>query len=78
MGRKKAQAVRKVAEHRGWLDPSAALPDEGTLCEVLGKKTLRPQCSSLVERHRAEVSSWWEEGIQGTTIHQALVRSYGF
>jgi transposase len=78
MGRKKAKAVRKAAQHRGWLDPSCALPDEGTLCEVLGKKAARPQCSSQVERYRAEVTGWWEQGIAGTTIHQALVRKHGF
>ena len=78
MGRKKAQAVRAVAERRGWLDPSAALPEEGTLHEALGKKAPRAQCSSQVERHRTEVTGWWEQGIQGTTIHQALLRKHGF
>ena len=32
----------------------------------------------MVEPHGKLVRQWWSEGIDGTTIHQALVRKHGF
>ena len=34
IGRRKATAVRRLAEEQGWLDPSQALPDDATLARV--------------------------------------------
>jgi hypothetical protein len=31
-----------------------------------------------VEPHREQVTDWWRQGIQGTTIYAALVRRHGF
>ena len=36
------------------------------------------QCISSLEPWRAQIVAWQEEGIQGTTIHAALVRRYGY
>ena len=74
MGRRKAMAVRRLAEEQGWLDPSQPLPDDATLAEVLARPSSPAQSTSLVLPHQEQVTDWWKQGIQGTTIHQALVR----
>lgn len=78
MGRKKIRSVRELASTRGWLDPGNELPTEDELAACFDQSHARPQTTSLVEPHAAEVKQWWGNGIQGTTIHQALVRKYGF
>ena len=78
MGRKKARALRKVARQQGWLDPSLMLPDDTILAEALSGSSSRVQPASIVLPHQEEVTRWFQEGIQGTTIHQTLVRKYGF
>jgi len=37
-----------------------------------------PPTPSLAEPHRALITRWWRQGLQGTTIHAALVRNHGF
>ena len=78
MGRKKIRSVRELASTCGWLDPGTAVPGEDELAACFDQSQARPQTRSLVEPHAAEVTQWWEDGIQGTTIHQALLRKYGF
>ncbi len=78
IGRKKAKEVRRIAQGHGWLDSSHPLPDDAALAEVLGSHSSPVPSTSLVLPHQQEVSGWWKEGIAGTTIHQALVRKYGF
>jgi len=78
MGRRKARKFRQVAEKQGWLEPSSSLPDEATLASAVGSERPRSSSTSLVEPHAEQVRRWWSEGIDGTTIHQALVRKYGF
>ena len=38
----------------------------------------QPAVASLAEPHRERITRWCRQGIQGTTIHGALVRSHGF
>lgn len=78
MGRRKAGEVRQLAAGRGWLDPSSPLPDDTTLAELLGQRAPKSSTTSLLEPYREQVSSWFAQGIQGTTIHSALVRRHGF
>ena len=78
MGRQKVSQLRLAASQHGWLDLGMPLPDEEMLLEVLGKSPSQAPFPSLVAPHQEEVTRWWEEGIQGTTIHQALVRKYSF
>lgn len=77
MGRTKASKVRKEAKERGWLNPIAPMPDEATLEEVLGSSSPGPTPSKLLTFQK-QVETWFKEGIQGTTIHDALVRNHGF
>lgn len=80
MGRRKAAPLRQLAQVQGWLDPTHPLPEDATLAEVLvsGRTKEALGSASLLEPYREQVRTWWEAGIQGTTIHQALVRQYGF
>jgi transposase len=78
MGRKKAGQVREIAEARGWLNPQIPLPEEAELASVFLHKPEVPVQGSLVLPHAEEIRKWYLQGIQGTTIHDALVRQYGF
>ncbi len=78
MGRKKVKSVREMASSRGWLDPGNELPDDAELAARFPTTAPRAQATSLVEPHADEVTKWWDQSIQGTTIHQALIRKYGF
>ena len=77
IGRRKAGQLRCIALRHGWLN-AKALPDDSELARHLpGRKTnhLPP---SLVAPYAEEVTGWWNRGVQGTTIHSALVRNHGF
>ena len=76
MGRRKAAQLRLTAEAAGWLDVAKALPGDGELAVHLGSVRTQPAVASLAEPHRERLTRWWRQGIQGTTIHAALVRSH--
>ena len=82
IGRRKAAALRQLANEQGWLDRTQPLPDNEQLATVLQPSTVDQQrllrSNSSVEPYREQVTQWWESGIQATTIHQTLVRQYSF
>lgn len=79
MGRKKVAQVREVATTHGWLAPEVPLPDDAALATLLTRKEALPaSCISTLEPWRAQVTQWHAAGIQGTTIHAALVRNHGY
>jgi transposase len=80
MGRRKAAALRQVALAQGWLNQEQPVPDEATLAAVLtaAAPAVTTPSQSLVEPYRPQVTTWWQAGVQGTAIYQALVRQYGF
>lgn len=78
MGRPKAKALRAVAEQHGWLETDQALPDESELARHFSDKPKSASTSSLIAPYHDQVKAWFEQGVQGTTIHQALIRRYGF
>ena len=78
MGRRKLAQLRRTAEAAGWLDVATALPGDPELAVHLGPVRTQPAVASLAEPHRERIERWWRQGIQGTTIHGALVRSHGF
>jgi len=78
MGRNKVRSVRELATTRGWLDPDSDIPQDSELATYFDQSHARPQTTSLVEPYAKDIKKWSEQDIQGTTIHQALVRKYGF
>lgn len=80
MGRRKAEELRKLAQAKGWLDKERPLPDDAVLVQALKGETPESPAvaASSVEPFRDQVAAWRAAGIQGTTIHKALVRNHGF
>lgn len=77
MGRRKAAQLRQLAKERGWLD-KGPLPEDRELAEQLERKPAVSASRSQVLPYAEDVERWFKNGIQGTTIHQALDRKYGF
>lgn len=78
MGRHKAAEFRVIARDNGWLDPHAPIPDDETLAVFAKGKAKHATASTILSPYHDEIRSWHEQGIAGTTIHQALVRKYDF
>jgi len=80
MGRKKLSALRHQATLRGWLDTQQPLPDDHELAVLLlqRQQAMPAQCVSTLKGHEEQIARWAAEGIQGTTIHAALVRNHGY
>ena len=78
-GRAKAGELRAIAQSKGWLEPQEPLPDDSYLAEAfLRQDSPSPSQDSLAMPYADEIKAWHEKGIQGTTIHQALLRRYKF
>lgn len=78
MGRKKLSQVRRTAKSQGWLDNATPLPENDVLAKELDHAVPIQPPQSLVQPYATQVLAWQNQGIQGTTIHQALVRKFGF
>jgi transposase len=79
MGRRTASKLRHKATQAGWLDPSKELPSDQALFEVLQRpKRIQARAQSSLEPYRKTLEAWHTEGIQGTTIYQALQRTFGY
>ena len=79
MGRKKIADVREIANGRGWLAPDSVLPEDSVLALAFTRKEALPAtCISTLEPWRKQITNWHAAGIQGTTIHAALVRNHGY
>ncbi len=82
MGRRKLAEVRRVAQEQGWLNADSPLPDDTELAKAFTTTaTPTPVANSSVsqvESYRDEVQQWYEQGVTGTAIHQALIRKYHF
>lgn len=78
MGRRKAAALRAVAQAQGWLDAAQPLPDDAALAAVLGQRPRASTCVSTLEPLRGVISAWFAERVQATTIHAALRERHGY
>ena len=75
MGRRTASKLRQKATLAGWLDLTRELPSDQALFEVLQQpKRVQACAQSSLEPYRETLEAWHTEGIQGTTIYQALQR----
>jgi len=78
IGRAKVAHIRQLAGAQGWLEPSGPMPDDTQLATLFKvARTAAPNVSS-VEPFRDEILGWHAQGIQVTTIRQALARIHGF
>jgi transposase len=78
IGRRKAGRLREMAQARGWLDASRALPEDAQLAQVLAIARAQPPVPSSIELYGEQVKAWHAQDIAGTTIYRALVRNHGF
>jgi hypothetical protein len=80
MGRRKLAHVREVAGERGGLAPAVPLPDDAVLAAAFERpqQALPASCVSSLEPWRERITQWHGQGIQGTPIHAALAREYGY
>ncbi len=79
MGRRVAATARGEAAARGWLDTDQRSPPDEALASIFdAPKKQRARQSSSLETHRDLITLWFEDGVQGTTNHDALKRRYGF
>jgi len=77
MGRLKVAVVRELATNMGWLLPEAPLPEESELQAIFESGASKGKASPL-EPYKPQVKKWFEQGIHGTTIYEALVRNHSF
>jgi hypothetical protein len=77
MGRLKCAQIRAVAEQNGWLEDTA-LPDDQALAAMFKKREANITHDSRCQPYEKQIAKWFEAGIQGTTIHRALVEQFGF
>lgn len=78
IGRSKAAKIRSLANERGWLDKSVALPDNLEIESAVLKPCRKQTSGSLVKPYANQVQKWIEEGITATVIHRNLVNRHGF
>ena len=78
MGRLKCAFVRSIAKEQRWLK-NGPLPDDEQLAKFFeAPKTPNPTQQSLTRPHAGKIKKWVSQGIQATTIYQALVEQFGF
>lgn len=78
IGRAKCGAVRSIATQKGWLD-SGPLPDDQQLAALFeATRTSKENQQTLTQPYEAKIKQWVEDGIQATTIYEALVTQFGF
>ena len=78
IGRPKVAHIRRLAGEQGWLEASSTMPDDAQLAIVFKVPCTTVQNVSTIEPFRTEVLAWHAQGVQVTTIRQALARIHGF
>ena len=77
IGRRKCAIVRVIAEQNGWL--SGPLPDDEQIAIMLeAVRTPGQNQPSLTQPFDEKIRQWEKEGVQATTIYEALVSQFGF
>ena len=82
VGRDTVAAVRDMATSQNWLDPANPIPDDAMLAKhykgANSKAKPNPHNVSTVAPFRAEVLEWHRQGIQVSSMCQALARTRGY
>jgi transposase len=77
IGRTKCAIVRAIADQNGWL--SGPLPDDEQIVIMLEAVRAASQNQpSLTQPYDEKIRQWEKEGIQASTIYEALVTRFGF
>ena len=77
-GRAKCARVRSIAREKGWLT-GGPLPDDDQLSALLAvSKPPNKSQVSLTAPYERMIKTWVAQGVQATTIYQALVEQHGF
>ena len=77
-GREKLGTIRAIAKQAGWLEAQCSLPDMNKLADYFNRETKNNSNESKVAPYAVLVTKWHEQGIQASTIYQALVDSHQF
>ena len=78
MGRNKLARFRALAAQQGWLELSAALPEDEAIAAVVGAAKRARSTISTVEPYRELVERWAVQKVSGVAIHAALCREHGY
>ena len=78
VGRDTVANIRRLAGDQGWVDAASPMPEDARIAERFKAPGKNPQNISTVEPFREEVLAWHAQGIQVSTMRQALARKHGF
>lgn len=78
VSRTKARQIRAIAVKEGWLNALIELPTDEILFNFFGKRIQRTSSESFSQPFENEIMQWVLQGIQASTIHQALKNKYGY
>lgn len=78
VGRDTVANIRRLAGAQGWLDAASPMPEDAKIAERFKAPGKNPQNISTVEPFREDVLAWHAQGIQVSTMRQALARKHGF
>lgn len=78
MGRRSAAALRALAEERSWLGSEAVLPNDAEIAAAIKIPKRARSTVSQLEPLRAQIASWYGQGVSGVVIHTALKREHGY
>ena len=86
VGRDTVAHVRDIAASQNWLDATGPMPDDATIAlhyrmpgQAASEGPVKnPSHLSTVEPFREDVLAWHRQGIQVSSIRQALARTYGY
>ncbi len=78
VGRRKAGALRRLAQARGWLDKDRPLPDDTVLAQAMRGDDPAPPATapSSIEPFREQVEAWHAAGVQGTTRRWCAITAF--
>ena len=77
VGRTKSKQIRAVADKEGWLNQTTELPADEVLAQCFAKAPA-VQSEALSRPYEDQIKQWVSQGIQASTIHQALKTKHGY
>jgi transposase len=79
VGRNKAKEIRQIAAKEGWLNLEQELPCNAVIAKSFGDfETGQIESGKRIAPYQEKVTQWVEQGVQATTIHQALIREFNY